>query len=93
MVGAAFRLVIFPDSCLLAIGVPLMLTLLLPAEQARLMDPLIGTAPQHQRILLPDTAAGKLESCILECLSEVQPFRISVPYIDAAVIASMMFAE
>jgi|GEM_PF-5401088 len=32
------------------------------------------------------TAAGKLESCILECLSEVQPFRIGVPHIDAAVI-------
>ena len=65
---------------------PLMLALLLPAEKARLMDPLIRTASQHQRILLPDTASGKLKSCILERLTEVQPFRIGVPYIDAAVI-------
>ena len=86
MVGAALGLVVFPHGRLLAVGIPLMLALLLPAEETRLMNPLVRTASEHERILLPDTAAGKLESSLLECSAEVQSFSIGVPYIDAAVI-------
>ena len=66
MIGAALGLVILPYSCLLAVGIPLMLALLFPPEETRLMNPLIGASAQHQRILLPDTAARKLEACLLD---------------------------
>ena len=53
------------------------------------MNPLIGAASQHQAVLLPDTAPGKVKARILECLTEVQPFGIRVPDIDAAVIGQV----
>ena len=43
MVGAALGLVVLPDGRLFAVCVPLVLSLLLPSEETRLMNPLIGT--------------------------------------------------
>ena len=66
-----------------------MLTLLLPTIQTRLVLPLVRTAPQHQSILLPDTAPGQVEPGILECLSEVQAFGICMEDVDGTVIGQM----
>ena len=53
------------------------------------MLPLIGTATQHQSILLPDTAPGQIESRILERLSEIQTFRVCVEDVDGTIIRQM----
>ena len=61
----------FPDGGLLPVGVPLVLSVFLPAVEYRLMLPLIRRAAQHQAGLLPDTAAGEVEACIRECPAEI----------------------
>ena len=66
-----------------------MLPLLLPAVKTRFVLPLVRTAAQHQRILLPDTAPGQVEPGILECLSKVQPFRICMEDVDGTVVCQM----
>jgi hypothetical protein len=86
MVGAALGLVVFPDGRLLSVSIPLMLALLLPPEETRFVNPLVRASSEDERILLPDTAAGKLEPCLLECPAEIEPLRIGMPYIDASVI-------
>lgn len=60
-----------PNGSLLPVGIPLMLTFLLPSEQARLMLPLIGRTSQNEARLLPDTAPGEVEPGGIKCLSEV----------------------
>ena len=63
-----------------------MLTAFLPSEQARLVLPLVRTPSKHQCILFPDAAAGKVEPGILECLSEIQSFRIRMENINGSIL-------
>ena len=86
MILACFRTVIFPDGCLLPVGIPLMLTALLPSEQTRLVLPLVRASSKYQSILLPDAAPGKIKSGILKCLTEIQTFRISMKYINGCIL-------
>ena len=58
MVTVLLGLIKFPDGGFLAASVPLMLSGFLPAEQHRLVLPLVRAAAQHQRLLLPDAGAG-----------------------------------
>ena len=53
------------------------------------MNPLVRAASQHQAVLFPDAAPVKIEARVLERLTEVQPFRIRVPDIDAAVVGQV----
>ena len=62
----------------------------LPAKQAWLMLPLVGRASQDQCVLFPDTAAGKVETCIHKCPAEVQSLRICVEYVDGTVIGEIV---
>jgi len=91
MLFGGLRTVIFPDGGLLAVRIPLVLTAQLPTEQTRLMLPLVRRATQHQRVLLPDTAPGKIEPGIVECLSENQSLGVSVEYIDAGIPLHVLF--
>ena len=86
MILARLRTVIFPDGGLLPVGIPLVLPALLPSEQTRLMLPLVWASSKDQCVLLPDTATRKIESCILECLSEIQPLRIRMEYINGSIL-------
>ena len=51
VVGVFLRFVEFPDGGLLPVGVPFMFAGFLPAEQDRLMLPLIRRATEDQRLL------------------------------------------
>lgn len=84
-------LIKFPDGSLLAACIPLMFSGFLPAEQARLMLPLIRATAQHQRLFFPDASAGKIKPSIREGLTEIQPFSVRVEHIDAGVIRHCMF--
>ena len=86
MIPTCLRAVIFPDGCLLSVGIPLVLTALLPSEQARFMLPLVWTPSKHQCILFPDAAAGKVEPGILKCFSEIQSFRIRMENINGSIL-------
>lgn len=89
MILGGARLIVLPDRHLLPVGIPLVLAGLFPTEQAGLVNPLIRAPAQHQRILFPDAATGEIEACVPEGLTEVQPFSICVPDIDAAVIGKV----
>ena len=67
-----------------------MLSTLFPAEKTRFVLPLVRASAQHQRLLLPDTAAAEIEPGILECLSKIQAFGISVKYIDGGIILHIL---
>ena len=67
-----------PDGCFLTVSVPLVLAGLLPAEQNRLVLPLVRRAPLHQRLLLPDAVAGQIKTGIRKGPAEVQPFGVGV---------------
>ena len=45
------------------------------------MLPLIIRASQHQGILHPDTAPGKVESCVNKGSAEIQPLGVCVEHI------------
>ena len=62
-----------------------MLPIQLPAEQARLVLPLVRAAAQDQGVLLPDAATGQVETCVLEGLAEVQPLRIGMEHINGCI--------
>ena len=64
------------------------LALQLPAEQAGLINPLIGAPAQDQAVLLPDTAAGQVEARVLESHTEVQSLSVSVPDVDASIVSN-----
>ena len=53
------------------------------------MDPLVRTPAQHQGILLPDAAPGKVETRVLVCLAKDQPLGVGVPDVYAAVIGKI----
>ena len=86
MVAVFLGLVELPDGGLFATGVPLVLAFLLPAVKTRLVLPLVGRASQHQRLLLPDTAAGEIEPSSVKSLSEVQPLGVGVEHIDGGIV-------
>ena len=86
MVAVFLGLVELPDGGLFATGVPLVLAFLLPAVKARLVLPLVGGASQHQRLLLPDTAAGEIEPSSVKSLSEIQPLSVGVEHIDGGIV-------
>ena len=86
MVAVLLWLVKLPDGGLLSSGVPLVLAFLLPAVKARLVLPLIRRAPQHQGLLLPDTAAGEVEPCGSKRLAKIQPLSVGVEYINGGII-------
>ena len=85
MILVCLGAVVLPDSGLLAVGIPLVLPICTPAVKTGFVHPLVGTAAQHQGVLLPDAAAGQVEACLLEGLTEVQPLRVRMEHIDAAV--------
>ena len=86
MVLARLRTVIFPDSGLLPVRIPLVLPAFLPSEQTRLVLPLVRASSKNQCVLLPDAAPGKVKSGILECLSEIQPLCIRMEYINGSIL-------
>lgn len=88
---AGFRPVVVPDGCLLAVGIPLVFPVQLPAKEARLVLSLVRTAAQDQGVLLPDAAAGQVEARVLEGLAEVQPLGICVEYIDGSILLHVLF--
>ena len=63
-----------------------MLAVFLPAEQARLMLPLIRRAPENKRLLLPDTSSGQVKSRVRKRFAEVKPLCICVENIDACIV-------
>ena len=81
MIGIAFRLVKMPDGRLLAVGIPVMFSILHKAIQHRFMLPLIIRASQHKAVFYPNTAACKMKSGINESFSEIQPFGVCMEYI------------
>ena len=85
MIFGLLRTVKFPNGSLLPIRIPVVLPTLLPAEQHRLMLPLVGASSQHKALLLPDTAAGKIESGIMECFAEIQPLCICMEHINGSI--------
>ena len=91
LVGFLLVLIELPDRRQVPIGVPFMLALLLPTEQDRLMSPLIRAPASHQRLLLPDTGAGEIESRVRERPAEVQPLRICMEYVDRRIVRHTRF--
>ena len=89
MVLAGARLVILPHGDLLAVRVPLMLPGLLPAEQARFMNPLEWRTAEHERVLFPDTATGEVEARVPECFTEIEALGVGVPNVDRTVIGQV----
>ena len=89
MVLAGARLVILPHGDLLAVRVPLMLPGLLPAEQARFMNPLEWRTAEHERVLFPDTATGEVEARVPECFTEIEALGVGVPNVDRTVIGQI----
>ena len=55
------------------------------------MLPLVRRSSQHQRLLLPDTAAGEVEPGGIKCLSEIQPLGVGVEHIDGGIIRHDLF--
>ena len=68
-----------------------MLTVQLPAEQARLVLPLVRAAAQNQGVLLPDAAPGQIKAGILESLAEIQALGIGMEHIDGGVGFHVLF--
>ena len=62
------------QGCLLAVGIPLVLPVQLPAKKARFMLPLIRATPQYQGVLLPDAAAGQVKPASLNALRKFSPW-------------------
>ena len=50
------------------------------------MLPLVRGATQHQRLLLPDTAAGEIEPSGIKRLAEIQPLGVGVEHIDGGIV-------
>ena len=86
MVAVLPGFVEFPDGGLFPSGVPLVPAFLLPAIETRFVLPLVRRAPQHQGLLLPDTAAGEVEPCSVKRLAEVQSLGIGMKHIDGGVV-------
>ena len=63
-----------------------MLAVLLPAEQARLVLPLIRGTPEDKRLLLPDTRSGKVKSRVSKRFAEIKSLCICVENIDACIV-------
>ena len=58
MLTVFLALLEFPDGGLLAVGIPLMLSVFLPAEQTGFVLPLIRRVTENEARLLPDATAG-----------------------------------
>nr|DAK40850.1 MAG TPA: hypothetical protein [Caudoviricetes sp.] len=86
MILIALGLGEIPDGGLLSVRVPGMLSVLQKPVQHRLMLPLIITAAQHQAVLHPDAAPGKMESRVHKCTAEVQPFGVRMEHIRRATL-------
>ncbi len=71
-----FGLIIIPDGRLFAVCKPPVFPVRQPAEQHRLMLPLIRAAAQYQRVLYPDAHAGNMETGFFECPAEIKAFCI-----------------
>ena len=91
MLLTCLRAVIFPDSCLLTVRIPLMFPARFPSVKAGFVLPLVRTSAKHQCILLPDTAPGQLKPCRLKRLSEIQSFRIRMEYIYGGIRFHVLF--
>src|SRR5699024_8574009 len=63
----------------------------LPAVQHRLMLPLVWGTSENQRLLFPDTAAGKIKSGIYKSFSKVQPLGVCVEHIDRSIVSHCAF--
>ena len=71
MVGVLLGFVELPDRRLFSVGIPLVLSFFLPTEDDWLMPPLVWTAPQNQRLLLPNASAGEIKSRFRERFPEI----------------------
>ena len=91
MIFGLLRTVKLPNGSLFPVRIPVVLPTFLPAKQHRLMLPLVGTSSQHEALFLPDTAAGEIESRIMECFAEIQPLRVSVEHIDGSIRLHALF--
>ena len=91
VVGVLLGLIELPDGRLFPVGVPLVFALFLPAEQDRLMPPLIWASPQHQRLLLPDAGAGKIEPGVRKRPAKIQSLGVRMEYIDRRIIRHTCF--
>ena len=71
MVGILLGFIELPDRRLFSVGIPLVLSFFLPTEDDWLMPPLVWTAPQNQRLLLPNASAGEIKSRFRERFPEI----------------------
>jgi len=53
--------------------------------------PLVRGASQHQRLLLPDTAAGEVEPGGVKRFSKIQPLGVGVEHIDGGIVCHNLF--
>ena len=59
-----------------------MLAVLQEPVKHRLVLPLIITATKNERVLNPDATTRQMETCVLECVTEIQAFGVSVENIS-----------
>ena len=91
MISVLLALFKLPDGGLPSVGVPLMLSVFLPTEQARFVLPLIRTSAENQARFLPNAATRKIKACGIECSAEVESLRVGMEYIDGRIVCHDLF--
>ena len=91
MLTVLLALLKFPDGGLLSVGIPLMLAVSLPTEEARFMLPLIRRMTENEARFLPNATAGQIKTGIGEGFTEVQPFGVGMENIYGRIVCHDLF--